>query len=336
MASSGVYHFGPFHYDAEQRLLFREGEVVPLMPKAIETLHVLLERRGRVVEKAALMKLVWPDTTVEDVGLARNISLVRKALDDEASLYIETIPQRGYRFVAEGPGARGQGPGKRRWLLLAGGVVALGAFIYWQFYVPSRYLPRGPRFASLAVVPFETLTPELDRSAFSQGFSDLLVADLSKLDGVQVLSPSTVRRHQWLGISMGLMGRLLGLEVLVEGTVQKAGERVRITTRLVDVHTTGAVVLVEGFFDCIKVVQAEHVCVALMGCSLSEEQEAQLVAHFRQVVVMLDGDAAGRKTADDIAAHLTHRLWVRVVDVPEGKQPDQLATEELQALLAQV
>jgi DNA-binding winged helix-turn-helix (wHTH) protein len=62
--------------------------VVPLVPKAIDTLHVLLERRGRVVEKADLMKLVWPDTTVEDVGLARNISLLRKALDDESGQYI--------------------------------------------------------------------------------------------------------------------------------------------------------------------------------------------------------------------------------------------------------
>lgn len=202
------------------------------MPKAIETLHVLLERRGRVVEKAELMKLVWPDTTVEEVGLARNISLLRRALDDEAGQYIETIPRRGYRFVAEEP----RGP-RKRWLALAACVVALGGFIYWQFYVPSKYLPRGQGFASLAVVPFESLTPELNRSAFSQGFSDLLVADLSKLDGVQVLSPSTVRRHQWLGISMGLMGRLLGLEVLVEGTVQKTGERLRITARLVDVHT---------------------------------------------------------------------------------------------------
>ena len=108
MADSSVFAFGPFHYDAEQRLLFRQGEVVPLVPKAIDTLHVLLERRGRVVEKAELMKLVWPDTTVEDVGLARNISLLRKALDDESGQYIETIPRRGYRFAAEaqGPGAR--------------------------------------------------------------------------------------------------------------------------------------------------------------------------------------------------------------------------------------
>src|ERR1039458_4053732 len=95
-----TYEFGPFRYDAGQRLLFRGGDLVPLVPKAIETLHVLQERRGSVVEKSELMKLVWPDTNVEDVGLARNISLLRKVLEDESeeNPYIETIPRRGYRF----------------------------------------------------------------------------------------------------------------------------------------------------------------------------------------------------------------------------------------------
>jgi adenylate cyclase len=120
---------------------------------------------------------------------------------------------------------------------LAACLAALAGIAYWQFYVPSRYLPRGPGIASLAVVPFESLTPDLDRSAVSRGLSDLLVADLSKLEGVQVTSPSTVRRYTWLGISTGLMGRVLGLEVLVEGTVQQVGERLTITARLVDVHT---------------------------------------------------------------------------------------------------
>lgn len=100
--------------------------------------------------------------------------------------------------------------------------------------------------------------------------------------------------------------------------------------------STGAVVLVEGFFDCIKVVQAEHVCVALMGCSLSEDQEVQLVSHFRQVVIMLDGDEPGRKAAGEIAGRLARKMWVHVVDVPEGRQSDQLSTGELQALLGAV
>ena len=104
--------------------------------------------------------------------------------------------------------------------------------------------------------------------------------------------------------------------------------------RALEDDSTGAVVLVEGFFDCIKVVQAEHVCVALMGCSLSEDQEALLVRHFRQVVVMLDGDEAGRKAAGEIAGRLAHKVWVRVVDVSEARQPDQLSMEELQALLS--
>src|ERR1039458_5978309 len=179
-----TYEFGPFRYDAGQRLLFRGGDLVPLVPKAIETLHVLLERRGSVVEKSELMKLVWPDTNVEDVGLARNISLLRKALEDESeeNPYIETIPRRGYRFAAQvstaepanvpPPETEPRQPSRRRWR--------------W-FILPV---------CGLAVVPFECLCPGMDGESFSQGFNEVLVADLSKLSGVQVIAPSTVRRHQ--------------------------------------------------------------------------------------------------------------------------------------------
>ena len=92
-----VYCFGPFRYDSGQRLLFRDNETVPLAPKVVETLRVLVERHGTVVEKAELMREVWPDTTVEEIGLARNISQLRKALGDEneAGKFIETLPKRG-------------------------------------------------------------------------------------------------------------------------------------------------------------------------------------------------------------------------------------------------
>jgi DNA-binding winged helix-turn-helix (wHTH) protein/TolB-like protein len=253
-----TYEFGPFRYDASQRLLFRGGDLVPLVPKALETLHVLLERRGSLVEKSKLMKLLWPDTNVEDVGLARNISLLRKALEDESeeNPYIETIPRRGYRFAAQVstaepanvPPPELRQPSRRRWrwLILPVCALAAGAFVYYQFYVPSRYLPKGNGSASLAVVPFECLCPGMDGDRFSQGFNEVLVADVSKLSGVQVIAPSTVRRHQRMGVSMGLMGRLLGLQVLIEGTVQKLDERLRITARLVDVHT-GRVIWAETY-----------------------------------------------------------------------------------------
>jgi transcriptional activator of cad operon len=235
-----IHRFGPFEYDTEQRLLFRAGETVPLVPKAIDTLHVLIERRGRVVEKAELMKLVWPDSIVEEVGLARNVSLLRKALGDEGaeSPYIETIPRRGYRFAAaEAPPAAPIPPRRSRRLVAAciAAVAILGALIYWQFYLPSRFVRRGPAVAALAVVPFESVSG--DSSGIAPGITDALVSGISKLDGVQVVSPSTVRHHQRAGVSMGLMGRVLALDVLVEGSVRQTGDRLRITARLVDVHT---------------------------------------------------------------------------------------------------
>jgi TolB-like protein len=217
-----------------------------------ETLHVLLERHGTVVEKAELMREVWPDTTVEEIGLARNISQLRKALGDESESgrYIETLPKRGYRFVAQiqvaepdsasSAFASETGPPIWRWrgvLLAAAAAILILAVVYWQFYRPSRYLSSGGQIASIAVVPFECLSPELDCGAFPHGLTDLLVARLTKLDGVHVLSPSTVYRYQRARLSMPFMGRLLGMDVMLEGTIQRVGDRVRITARLVDVHS---------------------------------------------------------------------------------------------------
>jgi TolB-like protein len=189
---------------------------------------------------------------VEEIGLARNISQLRKALGDEseAGKYIETLPKRGYRFVADVvPDEPENGTQARTGILLPSirllrrfllAAVALGVvlgFVYWQFYRPSRYLSSGQHVASIAVAPFECLSPELDCGAFPHGLTDLLVARLTQLDNVHVLSPSTVYRYQRARLSMAFMGRILGLDVLLEGTIQRAGDRVRITARLVDVHS---------------------------------------------------------------------------------------------------
>lgn len=97
--------------------------------------------------------------------------------------------------------------------------------------------------------------------------------------------------------------------------------------------STGVVVLVEGFFDCMKVTEAGYPCVALMGCSMSQQQEQLLIRQFRKVMVMLDGDEPGLNAAIEIASRLVPKMWVHVVNVPEGNQPDQLSLEALQLLL---
>src|SRR5262249_36163561 len=100
-AEKHFYEFGPFRLDTTDRLLLRDGQHIPLTPKAFETLMILVENSGRVIDKDEMLKKVWPDTFVEEVNLAKNVSYLRKILgSEEAAQYIETIPKRGYRFVA--------------------------------------------------------------------------------------------------------------------------------------------------------------------------------------------------------------------------------------------
>lgn len=251
-------HFGPFIYDPEQRTLFRGDQPVSLAPKTVNLLHVLLEEHGRIVEKADLMRRVWPGTVVEEVGLARNVSLLRKVLGDEAeeASYIETVPRRGYRFVAEvrtEPSAAYPQPVRQSrrsfWLLLAVTVtLALVVLLaYWQFYAPGRYLPQGPGvYASVAVVPFEPIGPGSREPGFSRGLEESLAAQLTKLQWVHVTSPGTVHRYYDKGIPVALMSRLLRLDAVLEGTVQKAGNRLRVTARMADVHS-GKLIWAESY-----------------------------------------------------------------------------------------
>src|SRR2546430_2213040 len=91
------YQFGPFRIDTSDRLLMRGVETIPLTPKAADTLLALLASAGRVVEKEDLIRTIWPDSFVEEGGLARNISALRKALEDGGGgVFIETVPKRGY------------------------------------------------------------------------------------------------------------------------------------------------------------------------------------------------------------------------------------------------
>src|SRR3954453_21606504 len=97
------FEFDEFQLDVKERALLRNGEALQLTPKAFDTLLLLVENAGSLVEKDEMMRAIWPDSFVEEIGLARNISVLRKALgqDTDGQQFIETVPKRGYRFTAQ-------------------------------------------------------------------------------------------------------------------------------------------------------------------------------------------------------------------------------------------
>jgi TolB-like protein/Tfp pilus assembly protein PilF len=198
-----LYEFGPFRIDPDERLLRRGNEVIPLAPKAIETLLVLAASGGRVDEKDELIKKVWPDTFVEEGGLARNVSLLRKALGEDTNTvhYIETIPRRGYRFITQ---------------------------------VSESRVDRVPSTGSLAVLPLANLSGEPSEDFFAIGMTDELISYLLRIDALHVASRTSVMNYNGAGKSLRDIARELDATWIVEGTVLQSGGRVRITVRLIE------------------------------------------------------------------------------------------------------
>ncbi len=235
------YQFGPFRFDAAERLLYRGSELVPLTPKVADTLWILLSRQGNVVEKAELLRLVWPDTFVEEGGLARNISMLRKALEDDVDgcRYIETIPKRGYRFAARIDGAASPAPSRqpRRRVtvaLLVAVAILIAAAFYLAFFrkSPERMAARP---AVIAVLPLKYLSGDPSQEYFSEGMTDMLVTELAR-SGIRVIAPASARRLR-PGAPLDKVGEQLGVDALVQGTVLVSGERVRINAQMVEVRT---------------------------------------------------------------------------------------------------
>jgi TolB-like protein/Flp pilus assembly protein TadD len=197
--------FGPFRIDRNERLLRRGAEAIPLPPKAIETLLVLAASGGQVVGKDELIKTVWPDTFVEEGGLARNISLLRKALGDaDGTSYIETIPRRGYRFIAVVSEARDEGP---------------------------------PSTRSLAVLPLANLSGDPSQDFFADGMTDELISYLLKIESLNISSRTSVMNYRGAGKALRDIARELDVIWVVEGTVLQSGGRVRISVRLIEGST---------------------------------------------------------------------------------------------------
>jgi DNA-binding winged helix-turn-helix (wHTH) protein/TolB-like protein/Flp pilus assembly protein TadD len=229
-----VFRFGTFQLDARERVLLRDGHTVPLTPKALETLLVLLRNHGRVVSKQELLGAVWPDTFIEEGVLAQNILTLRKTLPNPD--WIETVPKRGYRFCAPVNPADAEEVVVPR---VTGRAWALGALALAVLAVAGIFTLRfgrqgpvagAPPIRSLAVLPFQNISHE--PSYLGLGLADALINRLGTLARIAVRPISAVRKFAEAAPDPLAAGRELGVDAVLDGNIQRDGDRVRVTVQL--------------------------------------------------------------------------------------------------------
>ncbi len=261
MEGSRQYVFGEFRLDARQRALFREQELIALTPKSLETLLFLVERHGQIVGKKEILEAVWPETFVEEVNLARNVSLLRKALSDhrDGHAFIETIPKRGYRFVAPveiedlpstqteltpipeshspeptNPLGRRIPSSRRKWIWTLAVAGICSGVLGWIYL---RQRPAQPH-PLIIVLPVQNLTGDATREYVADGLTEELIAKLGSLgsDKLSVIARTSAMSYKNSSKTVEQVGRELGVNYVIDSSVRQWGDRVRITAQLIRVR----------------------------------------------------------------------------------------------------
>jgi TolB-like protein/DNA-binding winged helix-turn-helix (wHTH) protein len=279
VANSGTVRFGAFEADLRSGELRKDGIKVKLEGQPFQVLAVLLGRPGQLVTREELQKELWPGETFVDFeqGINAAVKRLRVALEDSADKprFIETLPRRGYRFIApivessvngnhaDITPSNGTGPGSvssetatagetrsASSLYLRYGLVAtLAIFLItaavrlWQ----DRRLPKSGAIRSIAVLPFKPIAGESRNEAMGFGMADSLATQLRQSNDLVVRPSSSTRRYAADDRDPAQIGHSLGVDAVLDGSIQVAADRIRITTRLI--RTSDGKQLWAGNFD---------------------------------------------------------------------------------------
>jgi len=267
----GRFCFGVFELDLRAGELRKRGLRIRLQEQPFQVLAMLVEQPGEVITREQLQKKLWPaDTFVDfDHGLNKAINKIRDALNDSAETprFVETVARRGYRFLAEVKAADSapvRGPelaaqplpvaeaadrrglasnlAKPKHLLpsLAGKsaafvlVLLMASLAAWKVH---SWRGPSPVIRSLAVLPLESLSNDASQDYFADGMTDELISDLGQISALRVISRTSVMSYKHVRKPLPEIARELDVDAVVEGTVLRSGDRVRITAQLIDAST---------------------------------------------------------------------------------------------------
>jgi TolB-like protein/DNA-binding winged helix-turn-helix (wHTH) protein/Tfp pilus assembly protein PilF len=269
--STSVVRFGTYEASLQSGEVRKAGLKIKLQQQPMKLLGILLQRPGEVVTREELRSRVWPNESFGDFDQALNIAIgkLRSALGDSAEnpRFIETLPKRGYRFIAEvsvvatdarpkepesaggDPLATESGHGglttarlaperglwpTRRIIVASALVLSLSILAVWLFRSPTP-APAGIR--SLAVLPLDNLSGDAAQNYFADGMTDELITHLAQISALRVISRTSVMVYKGARKPLPQIARELNVDAVVEGTVLRSGEQVRITAQLIEAST---------------------------------------------------------------------------------------------------
>jgi len=283
-----IYGFGPFRLDARLGLLMRGSEPVAIGHRAVALLRLLLDRAKQPVAKEALFEAAWPGLAVEDSNLTVQIAAIRKVLEEAGGAgWIETLQRQGYRYI---------GPP----------VVSCEPDAAAPEATPALELPPKP---SLAVLPFVNVGDDPEQAHFTDGMVDDIITGLSRIKWLFVIGRGTTFSYKGRTMAPGQVSRELGVRYLLEGSVRKLADRVRINCQLVDA-TSGAHVWAERYdrrLDDLFALQDEIACsvVAAMEPGL---QRAEIERVRRKRPDSLDAYELLLKAQLDVASGMPEQV----------------------------
>src|SRR5215469_10037674 len=251
---TSVARFGIYEISFQSGELRKAGVKIRVQQQPLKLLEILLEHPGEIVTREELRTRIWPQESFGDFDQAVNVAIakLRGALGDSAEnpRYIETLPRRGYRFIAEVAIADSAKPvpelddnlrvsqrlqSPRVWRIAGVAlplVLVLGVVTTWLLFSRRN---STPEIHSLAVLPLESLSGDASQDYFADGMTDELITDLGQISALRVISRTSVMTYKHVHKPLPEIARELDVDAVVEGTVLRSGERVRITAQLIRV-----------------------------------------------------------------------------------------------------
>jgi len=259
-----IYEFEGFRLDASRRLLFARSGAEPLAvaPKVVDALVYFVEHRGELLSKDRLLADLWPGRVVEENSLAHTVSGLRQVLGEAygENRFVATVPGRGYRFVAEvtrhdqtasrpdeprsdtpdATTARRTRPRRMAAVVLAALAlaIAIATLLTYRWHAESQRVPAAAAVHTIAVLPFVDLSEDQDQQFFSDGLAESLLNRLSQAPALRVIARTSSFTFRGGNADIATIARTLKATHVVEGSVQRSGDRIRITAQLIDASTS--------------------------------------------------------------------------------------------------